>query len=117
MSLLARYEEALELTKAQTLAIRAEEWENLAELLASRQLCLEQAAGAISSAAEREKKEAAVLLGKISHLDEANQKELVVKKNMVREELGEMNHADQALGGYRDSFDGPDSPKFFDGAY
>ncbi|HEY9765842.1 MAG TPA: hypothetical protein V6C82_05735, partial [Chroococcales cyanobacterium] len=72
--------------------------------------------GGISAAAEREKEEATVLLGLISNLDEANQKELVLKKAKVLEELNGLNHFDQALEGYRDSSDGP-GPKFFDGAY
>ena len=115
MSLLARYEEALELTKAQTLAIRAEEWEKLEELLASRQQCLNRAAEIIPVALEKEA--AIALLGKIRNQDETNQKELIAKKAKVQKELTGMNHFDQAMGGYGDSSDAQGIPKFFDGTF
>lgn len=117
MSLLGCYREALELTREQERAIAQDDWDHLPDLVERRGKCLEEAGALIPTASPTEKKEARVLLEEIRKLDTVNTKAILARKEALAGELSEMNHYDQALGGYQESFDAVSDSKFLNGSF
>lgn len=117
MSLLGCYRKALELTREQERAIAQDDWDRLPELVEQRGKCLEEAEALIPTVSPAEKKEAAALLEEIRKLDPLNTKAILARKEALAGELSAMNHYDQALGGYQDSFNAVGDPKFLNGSF
>lgn len=109
------YQEALALTKRQTKAIEADDWDELVLLLAKREGCLDQAERLLHDQPKPSNHVDLVrLLEELKDVDAANQHLFASKRQDLSTKLKDLDRSKTALSGYRNALIGSDDAHFID---